>query len=101
MWKWKLIIRIMRLLSRSPAHLEGQLRKLHMIVLDAQNQLTPEWSAHTSFPKQPVVDSVLHQSSARVAIVVQGPLRTQDDFTLQTVGLYRQTMPESLVVVST
>jgi hypothetical protein len=101
MWKWKLLIRIMRQLSRSPAHLEGQLRKLQMIVLDAQNQLTPEWSAHISYPKQPVVDSVLHHSSARVAIVMQGPLRTEDNFTLQTVRLYRQTAPESSVIVST
>jgi len=37
----------------------------------------------------------------RTAVVIQGPLAHHDDFTLESVRLYRKLMPQALVVVST
>ena len=40
-------------------------------------------------------------TSAGCAIVMQGPIATQDDFTLETLRLYRRNMPQAQLILST
>jgi hypothetical protein len=40
-------------------------------------------------------------TSAGCAIVMQGPVATQDDFTLETLRLYRRNMPQAQLILST
>jgi hypothetical protein len=53
------------------------------------------------YPKRPEHPGGVERSNANIAIVMQGPLRLQDDFTVETVRHYRATAPHSKVIVST
>lgn len=46
---------------------------------------------------QPLPDA----SPVRVALIMQGPLWRRDDFTLETLRLYRQNCPDAIVILST
>lgn len=41
------------------------------------------------------------ESMRKVGIVIQGPLRREDDFTIETVKLYKKYYPDSPIIVST
>jgi len=44
-------------------------------------------------------DQLVH--SPRIAIVLQGPLKKEDDFTLETIKLYKKSFNEAIIILST
>lgn len=49
--------------------------------------------------KQPILRTTL--KNGEVAIVLQGLIETKDDFTLETVRLYKKIIPEAFIIIST
>lgn len=58
--------------------------------------------AYRKIPKKydeiPVLD---YQTNISYAIVMQGPIRTEENFTLTTVNYYKRTFPQAHIIVST
>lgn len=63
------------------------------------------WGLFRNYEKNPEATSVAFTVSSAaaqdVALVMQGPVVTRDDLTLGTIRLYRQTMPDVPLIVST
>ena len=58
--------------------------------------------AYRKIPKKcdeiPMLD---YQTNISYAIVMQGPIRTEENFTLTTVNYYKRTFPQAQIIVST
>ena len=64
--------------------------------------LTLDTNAKTDGPlRYGLVDPVTAEPQGRIAVVVQGPLVTADDFTFETVRYYQRSCPEFMLIVST
>lgn len=102
MWKWNLICRLVVLISRSNERLLRRLRRLRERVSREIARFEDFWEVTIGRPKRVEgrVASVVPQTAA-VAVVIQGPILEEDDFTLQTVKLFRTTFPASPLIVST
>lgn len=67
-------------------------KKVHGIIFYTQRPLVSEDINYTPLNKTPNKD---------LAIIIQGPLKAEDDFTMETVKIYRILFPEALLIVST
>jgi len=52
------------------------------------------------FDTSPSVDDLVH-SEKKIAIVMQGPIKIEDDFTLETLRLYSKIFPYAIIILST
>jgi hypothetical protein len=101
MWKWRLLLYAIKLVSASPAKYEYRVRRLLEMLQEEANLVQSHWVTNWIYPKQPMHRGDLEVSNARVGIVMQGPVLTQDSFTLETVRHYRAVLPNSPLVIST
>lgn len=63
-------------------------------------------SLYITYRLRPKSTSIVHFSSnhitlPKLAVVIQGPVITKDDFTLETVKLYKQLYPNAMLILST
>lgn len=62
---------------------------------------------YVSYIKRPkrasqlVINTVLNNCEDKVAIVIQGPIRDEDDFTIETIKLYKKMYPKIDIIIST
>lgn len=101
MWKWHLLLKCVRFFFRADGAFIHELRKLEAISHEALDLHGNDWVSNLARPKQPGVYRPVLQSAASVAVVLQGPLKLEDEFTLATVRHYRRIMPEARLIVST
>jgi hypothetical protein len=101
MWKWRLLLWLLRNLSRSDDRLRKRLRGLQTLVQGELDQFVDEWVTHCVRPKVPCEPVEICETASRIAIVIQGQIVTEDDFTRQTILYYRQTFPDCPIFVST
>ena len=96
--------------SRSKEHRIRRLRRLSekFLKLTSADEATSDWQLYHGFPKKPASSmlSVLDPrdadgTSGKTAIVMQGPIVYEDDMTLNSLKLYRKTMPNAILVLST
>lgn len=67
-------------------------RKVRGFVFYTQRPLNSDGINYTPVDKKIIVD---------LSIIMQGPLKKDDDFTLETVKIYKQLFPGALIIVST
>ena len=105
MWKWEWICWWVNLISKHPADRVRRYRRLIERLTKEADIDGQWWSIFRTYPKEPVASSVAVNSAKpaenSIAIVMQGPVVTRDDLTLQTIQLYRQSMPTLPLIVST
>jgi hypothetical protein len=101
MWKWRFILEAVRFISRNQNDAVRRLRKLQSSITQELNEVSPTWTSHVVRPKQPPAHTTALRNLTPAAVVMQGPLRLQDSFTLETVRYYRRTMPAATIIVST
>lgn len=101
MWKWKLLISILKFISGDEPTLFRRLKGFQALLAEEFNTLDKAWTSRVSRLKKPDTSEPVLTTETRVAVVMQGPLRLEDDFTLETVRYYRHTMPGSAIIVST
>lgn len=101
MWKWRLLIALIRLISRSEERFRRHLPRLQAVISKELDETESAWTSHVSRPKRPPAHATALRNLTPAAVVLQGPLRLQDAFTLETVRHYRRTMPAAQIIVST
>ena len=107
MWKWEWVCWFVNLISRTP---EDRLRRYRRLIERLSREADVDgkwWSVFHDYPKSAKASSATVQpssaarSASETAIVVQGPVIDRDDLTLETLRLYRRTMPDSQLILST
>ena len=107
MWKWEWICWFIKLISRNPSQRVRRFRRLIEWLSREADVDGTWWSVFREYPKQAAASSVSllrdvdKKSNDQIAVVIQGPVIEKDDLTIETLKLYRQTMPESRLVLST
>lgn len=113
MWKWEWICWFVNLISRTPAARVRRYRRLIERLSREADLDDGWWHVFRDYPKQGVASTVPlsrpskqtvsspDRTSGRTAIVVQGPVIDKDDLTLRTLTLYRETMPDAQLILST
>jgi hypothetical protein len=79
-------------------------RRLFWAGLRKSTQVGPDFLTFHARPKRAAefrVQPDLAAESEQVAVVLQGPIATEDDFTLETLRIYRQHLPAANLVLST
>jgi len=81
-------------------------RKFIVYVLSLFEFFSGQWFSYILRPRKSVdfghfPDSHMGQSDARVAIVMQGPIMTKWNFTLETIKMYKMMYPDADLIVST
>ena len=104
----KLVERVVRGCARLQCHILRRTVKWHYLLLLTQACKAAEDEAMSiSFrlkPKNPSEIPCLNlnkNGEEKTAIILQGPVRHEDEFTLKTVQFYRQAYPDAYVIVST
>ncbi|MEM6473502.1 MAG: WavE lipopolysaccharide synthesis family protein [Planctomycetota bacterium] len=62
------------------------------------------WTVFREYPKNAIESSTrltTQNSGSKVGVVIQGPIIERDGLTLETIQLYRNTMPDAELIVST
>lgn len=59
------------------------------------------WLRYNRIPRNFFAENITPHNLNDVGIILQGPIRYEDDFTLETVKLYRYYYPQSVIVIST
>ena len=105
MWKWEWICWFINLISRNPGE---RLRRYRRLIerLSREADLDGDWwSVFREYPKQAVPSTAalaqkpaLIRADESVAVVIQGPVIDRDHLTLETLQLYRQTMPNARLI---
>ncbi|WP_182864761.1 WavE lipopolysaccharide synthesis family protein [Rhodopirellula sp. JC639] len=108
MWKWEWICWFVNLVSRDP---EERVRRYRRLIERLSREADLDggwWRVFHDYPKKavPSTASLSHPNSSdhpdgSTAIVVQGPVIERDDLTIETLALYRKTMPHSRLILST
>ena len=108
MWKWEWICWFVNLISRSP---EQRVRRYRRLIERLSREADVDgqwWRVFRDYPKEAVASSVdlspttsKYHAREQTAIVIQGPVVERDDLTIETLKLYRQTMPQSRLILST
>lgn len=101
MRNWRFVVDVVRFISRSEIDVIRRLHKLQSCIAHELNKSTPAWTSRLVRPKQPAAHATALRNLTRAAVVLQGPLRLEDSFTLETVRFYRHTMPAAQIIVST
>jgi hypothetical protein len=101
MWKWRLLIWLMKLAARKDSRYFRRLRGLQAVVVEELNGTDSMWTSTISRPKRPEPLRPVLSHDCAAAVMLQGPLRHDDDFTVETVRHYRRSMPASRIIVST
>ncbi|MEO1615223.1 MAG: WavE lipopolysaccharide synthesis family protein [Planctomycetota bacterium] len=104
MWKWEWICWFISLISRTPQVRVRRFRRLVERLSREADQDGDWWTVFREYPKRATEsDNVLPGRSrgSSVAIVMQGPIIDRDDLSLETIRLYRRTMPNAEIIVST
>lgn len=101
MWKWRLLIWLMRRFARNQRRLLHWLLTLQSTIQDEINRVGEVWQTHVTRPKLPPPPPPALTSAARVGIVIQGKIMTENDFTLRTIEYYRAAFPRCPIFVST
>lgn len=97
-WRW-----LPKLVLQLPGNAEAfsrRILKLNRAVVDELNRVSDAWSSTVIRPKRPQAARSLISQETRAAVVLQGPVRHEDDFTLETVRYYAKTMPDCLLIVA-
>lgn len=100
MWKWKFLCWLIRNLSRGE-HLQGHLLAFREAVCRQLNHADDRWLSYNVRLKTPVPSKNVAAAIARVGVVIQGQVMTDEGFTLRTVDHYRRTFPGCPIFVST
>jgi hypothetical protein len=101
MWKWRLFVRMMRLFARKESRYFRRLRGLQAVLVEELNGIDSVWTSTISRPKRPDPYPPVLSNDCAAAVIMQGPLRGEDDFTVETVRHYRRSMPAARIIVST
>lgn len=117
MWKWEWICWFVSLISRSPSQRVRRFRRLIERLSREADLEDGWWHVFRDYPKQAVPSSVSvvrslpaqqasdepsdDEADDTCAIVMQGPVIERDEMTFQTLSLYRQTMPNAQLILST
>jgi hypothetical protein len=101
MLRWRRFLKLIRILSLTEERFHRRMHNLLLRATEAYDQGDQYWRSHILRPKRPEANESVLRTETQAAIVLQGPLRLADDFTLQTVRHYRSSMPGSQVIVST
>jgi hypothetical protein len=102
MWRWWLICRAIRLISWSRAGYVKRLQALLKYLLERVGEESDSWVTVRQHRKFPVIAPAITTTTRhRAAMVIQGPLRTDDQFTTTTLAMYRQTIPGVELILST
>lgn len=108
MWKWEFICWFVALISKSPEQQSRRFERLAERIARETDKGNDWWGIFKSIPKRSAPSGVTvcppssdAESSERTGIVLQGPVVEENDLTLETVKLYRTTMPRCDLIVST
>lgn len=108
MWKWEFVCWFVKLISSSPEHCARRFRRLAERIAVETDKGNDWWGIFRSYPKRSKASSAWvcgnHRSpehDTKTAVVIQGPVVARDDLTYETVKLYRTTMPQCELIVST
>jgi|GEM_PF-4060336 len=102
MWRWWLLCRLLRVLSWSHARYLKRLDALLKYLLEQVGHEGDAWITVRRHRKFPVIAAAVRTPTRyRAAVVMQGPVRIEDDFTLTTLAMYRQTTPGVELILST
>lgn len=101
MWKWRLLIWLLRRFARNERRLQHWLLSLQTSVQDELNRVGEVWQSYATRLRLPPPPPAALTSAARVGIVIQGKLITEQDFTRRTIAYYRAAFPQCPIFVST
>ncbi|PAY21298.1 hypothetical protein CKO51_01595 [Rhodopirellula sp. SM50] len=108
MWKWEWICWFVNLVSPNPAERIRRYRRLIERLSREADLDGGWWRVFRDYPKQAASSTTVLSPGASdqhadesIAVVVQGPVVQRDELTIQTLQLYRQTMPHSRLILST
>jgi hypothetical protein len=101
MWKWQFLLSLIKYFSGDEQTLFRRLRGLQSLLAEEFNTLDLGWTSTIARAKRPETYQPLLVNETPAAVVMQGALRLEDDFTLETVKYYRQVMPGASIIVST
>lgn len=79
------------------------LKKIFYRIVPLAEKITNEYWAYVTRPgrQEEFMQASLSVADIKVGIVLQGAILKKDNFTLETVKLYRRIMPHAVIVVST
>jgi hypothetical protein len=100
MEKWKLLCWLIRNLS-GRERMTGRFTALRDEVQRTLDRFGDHWMTYTTRPKTPRSSIDVSSSATRIGVVIQGKIRTADDFTLRTVEHYHRTFANCPIFVST
>jgi hypothetical protein len=100
MGKWNLLCRLIRLTTPRRKWTDRFLA-LRKVVNNELDSHSDRWMTYGVRLKRPLPPVAIAKSSEQIGIVIQGKLKTEEDFTLETVRLYRQTFLNCPIFVST
>ena len=100
MGKWKLLCWLIRLITPG-RKLTDRLLALRKVINNELDRTSDRWMTYGVRLKRPLPPVEIAHGSERIAIVIQGKLKLEEDFTLETVRLYRRTFPDCPIYVST
>jgi len=101
MWKWRFICWLIDKTSRTRGKRIARLRKLRDHVSRDLETLVDHWTVVNSIPKVGHRPASLMGATRRVAVVVQGPLMLENDFTLESFRVHQRSLPGADLILST
>ena len=107
MWKWEWICWFVNLISREPSKRVRRYRRLIERLSREADIDDGWWNVYRDYPKHGVISSAFvaegHNGppNEQTAIVIQGPFVERDSLTFNTISLYRRTMPNARLILST
>jgi hypothetical protein len=105
--KTAILFRLIQWTSRSPEHKRRRLQALLDRICDETEFEKPSWEMPRQYSKHgltstfSVTGNAVRGGGDEVAVVMQGPVVERDDMTYNTLSLYRETMPNAVLILST
>ena len=101
MWKWRLLCWLIRTFTSGDERLRKRFIGLHLELQKELNAFNDRWVTNNIRLKDPPTPIDVAGPPIPIALVMQGKLMPEEDFTLKTIRHYRQTFPGSMLIVST
>lgn len=92
---------IKKLIQLSPPAVANNVKETLLAKIDVYSEGYNSILYRPKFAHQITTESIFKPLKEKVAIVIQGPLVLEDNFTLETVKIYKKNYPEHLIIVST
>lgn len=93
--------------SRNDEHRRRRLKKLSEKLLKEAESSEDKWQVYRGFPRRALPSTIsvsgksVETQQGKTGVIIQGPVVHRDNMTFETLLLYRQTMPNAELILST